>query len=184
MNQEIKAGNLLIADPFLKDPNFTRSVVLLCDHQPEGTIGFVLNRKFNKNIGDLISNLETCQFPVYYGGPVQTDTIHFLHRCPQLIADGLSIGNGMYWGGDFKKAASLLKNDELKQNMIRFYLGYSGWGEEQLENEIKEKTWLTTQASTGLVFHKNVSLLWQDSLRQLGGKYEQLIHYPIDPQLN
>ena len=184
MNQEIKAGNLLIADPFLKDPNFTRSVVLLCDHQPEGTIGFVLNRKFNKNIGDLISNLETCQFPVYYGGPVQTDTIHFLHRCPQLIADGLSIGNGMYWGGDFKKAAGLLKNDELKQNMIRFYLGYSGWGEEQLENEIKEKTWLTTQASTGLVFHKNVSLLWQDSLRQLGGKYEQLIHYPIDPQLN
>ena len=184
MNQEIKAGHLLIADPFLKDPNFTRTVVLLCDHQLEGTIGFILNRKHNKNIGELISNLETCQFPVYYGGPVQTDTIHFLHCCPHLITDGLSIGNGIYWGGEFEKAANLLKSGTLEQGMIRFYLGYSGWGEEQLENEIKEKTWLTTQGNTSLVFHKNVSLIWQDSLRQLGGKYEQLIHYPLDPQLN
>lgn len=184
MNQEIKAGHLLIADPFLKDPNFTRTVVLLCDHQPEGTIGFVLNRKYNKTVGDLLSNLETCRFPVYYGGPVQTDTLHFLHRCPHLIADGLSVGNGIYWGGDFEKAADLLKSGELEQTMIRFYLGYSGWGEEQLENEMKEKTWLTTEGTTALVFHKNVSLIWQDSLRQLGGKYEQLIHYPLDPQLN
>ena len=83
MNEEIKAGNLLIADPFLKDPNFLRTVVLLCDHNSEGTIGFVINRKYYTKIGELISHLESCNFPVYYGGPVQTDTIHFLHNRPR-----------------------------------------------------------------------------------------------------
>ena len=185
MNDDIKAGNLLIADPFLKDPNFQRTVVLLCDHQAEtGTIGFVINRKFGKTIGELMSQLEACPLPVYYGGPVQTDTIHFLHTCPHLITDGLPVGNGIYWGGDFETAAQLLRNNEIDAGAIRFYLGYSGWGEEQLVDEINEKTWLTTEANTGLVFHKNVSLIWQDALRQLGGKYEQLIHYPLDPQLN
>lgn len=184
MNQEIKAGNLLIADPFLKDPNFMRTVVLLCDHQPEGTIGFILNRKYSKNIGELVANLDTCALPVYYGGPVQTDTVHFLHRCPDLIGDGLPVGNGVFWGGDFERVAELLQSGELAEEKIRFYIGYSGWGEEQLEREMNEKTWLTTEGNTKLVFHKNVSLIWQDSLRQLGGEYEQLIHYPLDPQLN
>ncbi len=184
MKQEVRKGDLLIADPFLKDPNFLRTVVLLCDHQPEGSIGFVINRKYNRTVGDLVSQLETCTLPVYYGGPVQTDTIHFLHNCPERIPDGMPIGNGIWWGGDFNIAAELLRNGELEPGEIRFYIGYSGWGEEQLDNEINEKTWLTTQATTNLVFHKNVSLIWQDSLKQLGGKYEQLIHYPLDPQLN
>lgn len=184
MKQDIKKGDLLIADPFLKDPNFLRTVVLLCDHQPDGTIGFVINRKFNKTVGELISQLETCLFPVYYGGPVQTDTVHFLHNCPDMIPDGILIGNGIWWGGDFDIAAASLRNGDLEQSRIRFYIGYSGWGEKQLEGEMKEKTWLTTAGTTDLVFHKNVSLIWQDSLRQLGGEYEQLIHYPLDPQLN
>ena len=184
MNQAIKKGDLLIADPFLKDPNFMRTVVLLCDHQPDGAIGFVINRKYNKTVGELISQLEACSFPVYYGGPVQTDTVHFLHNRPELIGDGISIGNGIYWGGDFDTAANLLLDGQLEPGMIRFYIGYSGWGEAQLEDEIKEKTWLTTQGTKQLVFHKNVSLIWQDALKQLGGKYEQLIHYPLDPQFN
>ena len=184
MNQEIKKGALLIADPFLKDPNFMRTVVLLCDHQLDGSIGFVLNRKYHQTVGELISTLETCSFPVYYGGPVQTDTVHFLHNVPDLITGGLSIGNGIYWGGDFETVAGLLDSNKLDQSMIRFYIGYSGWGDDQLENEMREKTWLITGGNTGLVFHKNVSLIWQDSLKQLGGKYEQLIHYPLDPQLN
>ncbi|MDQ2752809.1 MAG: YqgE/AlgH family protein, partial [Bacteroidota bacterium] len=121
MNKELKKGDLLIADPFLKDPNFMRTVVLLCDHQKEGTIGFVLNRKYNKTVGELISQLETCNFPVYYGGPVQTDTVHFLHKRPDLIADGLPVGNGIFWGGDFEIVAELMRNNELEQSMVRFY---------------------------------------------------------------
>ena len=75
---EIAPGKILIADPFLKDPNFMRTVVFLCDHQGEGSFGFVVNRKYDKSVGDLIADLEGCDFPVYYGGPVQLDTVHFL----------------------------------------------------------------------------------------------------------
>ena len=184
MNEALAAGILLIADPFLKDPNFMRTVVFVCDHQAEGSIGFVLNRKYEKNIGELISDLEMCSFPVYYGGPVQKDTLHFLHQCPHLIEGGVEIANGIYWGGDFEQVAALLKKDSLSPHLIRFYLGYSGWGEEQLNAELNEKTWLITDGTSSIVFHKNVSLIWQDAIRQLGGKYEQIINYPLDPQLN
>jgi len=184
MNETLAAGTLLIADPFLKDPNFMRTVVFLCDHQAEGSIGFVINRRYEKNIGELVTELEMCNFPVYYGGPVQRDTLHFLHQCPDLIEGGVEITSGIYWGGNFEQVATLIKKGELEPNMIRFYLGYSGWGEEQLDSELSEKTWLTTQGNVKLVFHKNISLIWQDALKQLGGKYEQLINYPLDPQLN
>jgi putative transcriptional regulator len=180
----IIAGKLLIADPFLKDPNFMRSVVFICDHQDEGSFGFVLNRKYNQTIGQLISGLDECSFPVYYGGPVQLDTVHFLHQCPDLITGGVEIINGIYWGGEFEEVMSLINDKILKQGMIRFYIGYSGWGEKQLENELKEKSWLTTDGNKKLVFHRDINLIWQDALKQLGGKYEQLINYPIDPQLN
>lgn len=177
-------GKILIADPFLKDPNFMRSVVFLCDHQEEGTFGFVLNRKYHQNIGELINGLEDCTFPVFYGGPVQLDTVHFLHHRPDVITGGVEIINGIYWGGEFEQVAALIHDKVIKQGMIRFYIGYSGWGEKQLENELKEKSWLTTDGNKKLVFHKEPALIWPDALKQLGGQYEQLINYPLDPQLN
>lgn len=181
---DIIQGKILIADPFLKDPNFMRSVVFLCDHQQEGSFGFVLNKKYEQNIGDLITGLEDCRFPVFYGGPVQLDTVHFLHHCPDLISGGVEIINGIFWGGEFEEVVTLINDKVLKPGMIRFYIGYSGWGENQLENELKEKSWLTTDGNKKLVFHKDINLIWSDALKQLGGKYEQLINYPIDPQLN
>ena len=78
-------GILLIADPFLKDPNFKRTVVFLCEHQPEGTFGFVLNRLYDYKLNELVSNAGDLVLPVYYGGPVQMDTIHFLHQYPNQI---------------------------------------------------------------------------------------------------
>lgn len=67
---------------------------------------------------------------------------------------------------------------------IRFYIGYSGWGSGQLVDELKEKSWLTVQASRPLVFHKTPSDIWKDALRHLGGEYEMMVNFPIDPQLN
>ena len=181
---DILPGTILIADPFLKDPNFKRSVIFLCEHQGEGSFGFVLNHKHNTLLGDLISNLEGCNFPVYFGGPVQLDTVHFLHTCPGLITGGVEITDGIFWGGEFEEAATLIKNNKLTQTQIRFYIGYSGWGEGQLDGELKEKSWLTTDGNRQLVFHRSPELIWQDALKQMGGKYEQLINYPLDPQLN
>jgi len=181
---DLAAGTLLISDPFLKDPNFLRTVVLLCEHQFEGSFGFVLNKLYDQNIGELMEDLEDINFPVYFGGPVQVDTLHFLHHCPDLIDGGILVTDNTYWGGNFETVTALLKQNRLKQSDIRFYIGYSGWGQGQLEDELKTKSWITTTGTTKLIFHRNVNMIWKDALKDLGGEYEQMVNYPIDPQLN
>jgi putative transcriptional regulator len=181
---DLLRGKLLIADPFLRDPNFMRSVVFLCEHKEEGSFGFVLNRKYDHYLGELISGLESSSFPVYYGGPVQVDTIHFLHQCPDLIPGGVEVIDGIFWGGDFEVIVELLNADRLTNRDIRFFIGYSGWGEGQLEEEMKQKSWITGDANRKLIFPSDVDSTWKDALKQLGGEYLQLINYPIDPQLN
>lgn len=174
----------MIAEPFLKDPNFMRTVVFLCDHQEEGSFGFVINKTFNHTLDELMNDLEELKLPVYYGGPVQMDTIHFLHQYPDLIPGSFQVMDGIYWGGDFETAISLIKEGSLDLARIRFFIGYSGWGNGQLNDELKEKSWLTTQATRKLVFHKNIEEIWKDSLKELGGDYEMMANFPIDPQLN
>ena len=181
---EPKAGILLIAEPFLKDPNFMRTVVFLCEHQEEGSFGFVLNKNYDSTLDQLVTELEDVKLPVYYGGPVQPDTLHFLHQLPELIPGGFEVADGIYWGGDYELVVSLLKKGELNINKIRFFIGYSGWSNGQLDDEMKEKSWLTVPAKPKIVFHRNLSEIWKDSLKELGGDYEQLINYPVDPQLN
>jgi putative transcriptional regulator len=178
------SGTLLIADPFLKDPNFMRSVVLICQHEGEGTFGFVMNRLFDNSLQDLITAAEGLDIPVFYGGPVQTDTIHFLHQYPAKIEGSQKVMEGVYWGGSFETAIDLLRNGEISADKIRFFLGYSGWGEGQLDSEMKEKTWLTVSATRKIIFHPFVDHIWKDSLKLMGGDYQMLINYPIDPQLN
>lgn len=177
-------GILLISDPFLKDPNFKRTVVLLCEHKEEGSFGLVLNRLFDHTLDQLITESEGHKVPVYYGGPVQMDTLHFLHQLPEDVPGGQEIATGIYWGGNFERVMNLLTSGMLDLTKIRFYLGYSGWGSGQLHDEMNEKTWLTVNATRKLVFQTNTDEIWKDALRSMGGQYEQLIHYPIDPQLN
>ncbi|HYM95580.1 MAG TPA: YqgE/AlgH family protein [Chitinophagaceae bacterium] len=177
-------GILLIADPFLKDPNFLRTVVFICQHREEGSFGFVLNRKYDNTLDELIPELENHKIPVYYGGPVQMDTIHFLHQYPAEIPGGTEIIKGIYWGGDFDAVIQLIKKDNIDYSKIRFYIGYSGWSDGQLKTELDEKSWLTVPATCKLVFHRNYEEIWKDSLKQLGGDYEMMINFPIDPQLN
>lgn len=178
------AGILLIADPFLKDPNFIRTVVFLCEHKEEGSFGFVLNRKFQNTLDELIPELDGHPLPVYYGGPVQMDTIHFLHQYPDHIPGSQEVIKGVYWGGDFDVVVDLIKNETIDGHKIRFFIGYSGWSDGQLDIEMTEKTWLTVAATRKLIFHSNYEEVWKDSLKHLGGDYEIMVNFPIDPQLN
>ncbi len=181
---DLAKGILLIADPFLKDPNFLRTVVFLCEHNEEGTFGFVLNRQYENTIDELIPELEGHKIPVYYGGPVEVDTIHFLHQYPDKIPGGQEVMKGVFWGGAFDGVVDMIKNNELDENKIRFYIGYSGWGEGQLAAEMNEKTWLTMKAESSLVFHKDYNEIWKESLKCMGGDYAMMINFPLDPQLN
>ena len=177
-------GILLIADPFLKDPNFLRTVVVLCEKNEDGSIGFVLNREYEHTLDELLPDLEGHDFPVYYGGPVQLETIHMLHRYPEEIPGGQPIREGVYWGGDFEAVIDLLHKGQLDRDKIRFFIGYSGWSDRQLEEEIEEKSWLTVESDPELIFHTNSGNVLKDSIRKLGSDYEMLLNFPIDPQLN
>ncbi len=177
-------GILLIADPFLKDPNFLRTVVLLCEHNEEGNVGFVLNRQFEQTIDELIPELEGHELPVYYGGPVGEAGIHFLHQYPDEISGGQEVMKGVYLGGDFDALVNLIKGTAIDTGKIRFFIGYSGWSSGQLKEEIDEKTWLTVKANRKLVFQTDYEQIWKDALKHLGGDYEMMVNFPIDPQLN
>ncbi len=177
-------GILLIADPFLKDPSFLRTVVLICDHDEKGSIGLVINKKMEETIDELVAAFNGIKMPVYYGGPVREDTLHFVHQYPDLIPNTNKIGEGIYWGGNFETVIALLKNNTIKPNRIKFFIGYSGWEEGQLKEEVDEKSWLTVSATKQLVFNTAPDEIWKGSLKHLGGSYEMLKNFPIDPTLN
>jgi putative transcriptional regulator len=177
-------GVLLIADPFLKDPNFLRTVVFICEHNAEGSFGYVLNRQYVNTLDQFLPGLEEYKLPVYYGGPVQQDSIHFLHQYPVEIPGGEEVMKGIYWGGNFDALIDVIKSPSFNPDKIRLFIGYSGWDAGQLTEEINEKTWLTVEATKQIIFQKNYDSIWKDSLKLLGGDYEMMANFPTDPQLN
>jgi len=177
-------GTLLIANPFLKDPNFSRAVIFLCEHTDEGSFGFALNKKFPKPLEALIPDLNVTDFPVYQGGPVQPDALHFLHQYPELIVGGEEVMENVFWGGNYESLLANLNNNDIRRNRIRFFIGYSGWSQGQLDAELKEQSWLTVQATRKLIFDTNPEDIWKHSVKHLGGDYEVMVNFPIDPQLN
>jgi putative transcriptional regulator len=179
-----KNGTFLIADPFLKDPNFQRTVIFLCEHNKESSFGLVINRILPLRLSDLLTNLSGANFPIYYGGPVETNTLHFLHRIPDLIPGSQQLQKNIFWGGEMDALNQLILQDKLKKEDIRFYLGYSGWGETQLDGEIKENTWITGKGNAELIFMPNPEKCWHKSLHTLGEPFSQMALYPLDPQLN
>lgn len=181
---KIEKGTLLIAEPFLRDNNFQRSVVLLCDHQLEGSFGITINKQTDDTVGEYIIELASCTIPVFDGGPVSRDHIHFLHQYPESIPGGQYIADGIYWGGDFDSMVNLVKSRNGDGQGIRFYLGYAGWGGEQLEAEMKEKSWLIAPAANSIVFHTSTELMWKESVKMLGNEFLPIINYPLDPSFN
>ena len=138
----LNKGILLLSDPFLKDPNFIRTAVLICDHNEEGDIGFILNKKTDQILGDVVEIADGLTLPVFEGGPVEQQTLHFIHRRPDIITEGIEISTGIYWGGDFDVAIAALHNKEITDSQIRFFIGYSGWSSGQLQEEVEEKRML------------------------------------------
>ena len=181
---EPASGTLLIANPHLDDPNFLRTVIFLCEHNNQGSFGFVINRKTDYTIDDLVPELGDFQLPVYEGGPVELHTLHFLHQYPELIPDGLEVIHGVYWGGNFEKMIELINARIIDTSKIRFFLGYSGWGHGQLEMEMDEKTWIVAQAIKTFLFSNDEDTLWKEVLHHMGGDYQLIANAPLDPRMN
>jgi len=179
------AGKLLISEPFMNDPNFKRSVVLLTEHGAQGTVGFVINQPGNLILNDLVPEFEGADFPVYCGGPVAMDTIHFIHRCYDKIGDGEEIAKGIYWGGNFEALKILISQGRIAENEIKFFIGYSGWGAEQLTEELRENTWIVSdQYHPDTIFSNSEEQMWRDVIINLGPKYAHISNFPQNPNLN
>ncbi len=177
-------GNLLIANPHLNDPHFLRTVIFLCEHNEEGSFGLVLNRKLDYYIDELVPELNNFKIPVFEGGPVEPNTLHFLHQYPDKIPGSAALTNGIYWGGEFEVLIELIQSQTIDLHKIKFFLGYSGWRKAQLDEEMEEKTWIVSKASKKFIFSENENHLWKSVLKGLGGDYELIINAPLDPRLN
>lgn len=180
----VSKGKLLIAEPFLEDPNFDRGVILLCDHNTHGSFGFVLNQLTDLMLGDVLEETIYQDVPLFLGGPVEKNTLHFIHSRADLIEGSTEIVSGLYWGGDFEQVKSLLNLNRLSADEIRFFIGYSGWDSGQLGEELEQKSWIVTEANSQFVFSTPPKNFWREVLLSMGGKYKSIAHYPTDPSLN
>ncbi len=178
-------GKVLIAEPFLCDHIFGRSVILLIDHTQDGTMGLVMNKPLPLFLNDVLSEIDCREnIPIYKGGPLSTDTLFYLHTL-EHIADSLPIANGFYLNGDFAAVKRFIAERNSVKGKIRFFLGYSGWESGQLHQEIQENTWLVDKADMpSLMDERTDSNLWKDTLGKLGGKYEMWSRFPQIPTLN
>lgn len=182
-NHEIGTGKLLIADPFLADGNFSRSVVLLCEHGDEGTVGFVLNNRTDVVIGDLLPEISAATLVVNQGGPVQTDTLHMIHRLPDVLGGNLVTEN-VFWGGSYESLQTILAGNSYDTDMLQLFVGYSGWSQGQLQEEVEQRSWIVTDFAPHILFETETDEMWKEAIRSLGKEYEYLINLPINPQLN
>ena len=185
ININPKKGNLLIAEPsILGDVSFNRSVILLADHNDEGSIGFILNKPLEYTISDLLPEIEI-PLPVYNGGPVEQDNLYFIHKIPDLIPESIEISNGIFWGGDFSKVIQLINDGELNEKDIRFFLGYSGWDAEQLVNELISNSWIVTEnVYENAIIEKIDTTFWKEKMLELGGDYSIWSNAPENPSFN
>jgi len=177
-------GRLLISEPFLPDPNFERTVVLLCEHNEEGSFGFVINKPSLVKVNEVMEDMKQLEETVFIGGPVQQDTLHFLHRNSE-IENAVKIRDDIFWGGDFESLLTKLETSSLKSTDVRFYLGYSGWGPGQLESELEEDSWIICDYVTDeLLFDTTPEVIWRKALDSMGGRFSVYSNYPVDPRLN
>lgn len=176
-------GKILIAEPYMGDPNFERSVILICEDTSLGSFGLVLNQPINKNLSDVIDEVYS-EVPLFSGGPVEKNTLHYVHNMGLLIDDSFPLTENLFWSGDFETIKSLLNTGSLNNQNIRFFLGYSGWGPGQLKQELEEKTWIIADLDSENIFESNSSEFWRQTLKKLGGANRIKANYPIDPRLN
>lgn len=131
-------GALLLADPFLPDPNFARTVVLLTESGDNGAIGFVLNRPAGEDLNTLLNIELPFKVPVFTGGPVEENTLHAIHKIDADLPGSVEIADGIYWGGELDDLIDCMQSGLADESDVRFFLGYSGWDKEQLIGELKE----------------------------------------------
>ncbi len=175
---KLKKGDLLVSQPFMSDGNFRYSVVFMVEYNDEGALGFILNKKTDYKIGDLLDDFPDFDASVYFGGPVATNTIHYIHSKGDILEGSFEVVKGIFWGGDFDKLKLLISNGVISNDDIQFYVGYSGWSPGQLEDELVHGTWIIAPSDKNYIFKYNQKDLWNRVLESKGDNFDIISQIP------
>jgi len=184
MDRPVAPGALLVSVPQMLDPNFMHTVVLMVEHKDEGGLGLVVNNCTEVRLAELVEGhpfLDGFDHPIYSGGPVGRDNLQFVHRMPDEISGGLQLDAGLYLGGQLPDLADALEAGVATPDRLRFFVGYSGWADGQLEDEFDTGSWVPAPGDPDLVFHPETGEpVWRAALRGLGDAGRTLSQLPPD----
>ena len=183
-NIEPKKGKILLSEPFLDDPYFRRTVVLLCEHNEEGSFGFVLNNYIELSLDQIMESLPGHGSRISIGGPVKNSNLYYIHTLGDRVEESIEVVEGIYMGGNFEVLREMMQNGEVKHDQIRFFVGYSGWSPKQLDSELETNSWFVTQVKKEVLMNTRVKDLWKKIMSGLGKKGEMIANLPEDPKLN
>lgn len=182
--ESLKTGKLLLASANMLESNFKRTVLLMCEHNDQGSLGFILNRPLEFKVCDAIVGFGEIDELLHKGGPVQVDTVHFLHSRGDLIENSQEILPDVFWGGDKDELSYLINTGVMLPGEVRFFLGYAGWKPGQLESEFEQGAWYTAEATKAVIFGHEYERMWSRSVRSKGGEYQYVANSPELPGLN
>lgn len=178
-------GSLLISEPFLADDYFSRSVIYLCDHDEDGSFGFVLNKYIETSLSESIKGFPSIDFKVSLGGPVDTSNLYYIHNFGDALDGTFPITDELSIGGNFEDMKSMIAQIPGRAKDIRFFIGYSGWTKGQLADELKEKSWIVlNNVPSSVILNTENDALWKDLMERLGGKFKLMSQFPINPSDN
>ncbi len=177
-NTLIKSGRILIAEPFMLDIFFRRSVVLLCEHHEQSSLGFILNKSTEIRLNELLPDFPYFDAEVFYGGPVQTDRLNFLHNVGDVLEGSIPVARGVWWGGDFDELQFLVSQQMIRPNNIRFLIGYAGWSAGQLQEEMSCGSWISGEMDPNYLFNTPAADLWQLAMYNQGNTYTVIADLP------
>jgi putative transcriptional regulator len=179
-----RKGKVLLAEPFLDDPYFKRTVILLCEHNEEGSFGFVLNNYIDIELDQVMDELPTFSTRISIGGPVNNSNLYYLHTLGEQIGDSVEVMDGIYMGGDFDILKKKLRMGQVQKDEVRFFVGYSGWSPNQLDTELGSKSWFVANVKPKLLMNTDVTDLWKKVMESMGSKGSMIANLPDDPSLN
>lgn len=179
-----KKGDLLLSEPFMVDDHFTRSVIYLCEHNEEGSFGFILNSTLEAKLHEFTGSFPDNNAVVGFGGPVDRDQLFFIHTISSLSSN-IAIANGIFMGGDYEEMLERMARKEVSISDVRFFIGYTGWGPHQLQEELNAKAWIVAAPPPSFsLMRTRDETLWKSILSELGGKYRLMAEYPLNPSDN
>ena len=184
-NNHPQPGRVLVSEPFLNDSFFTRSVIYLCDYSPDGSFGFVLNNFMEVGMKELIPDFPDIDIRVSIGGPVDKSNLFFIHSLGEKVPNSQQIAGDLFIGGTFDVVKELLIENKDNAKHFRFFIGYSGWDEGQLESELEEKSWVVLKNfKDEIILDDGKDDLWKDFMAKMGGKFEVMANFPKNPSDN